>query len=112
MTVEDSEEPEEWGMGDETWSPGDEHGLLFPFVVCVSKGGPYEDGAFAAGFQAGQIYQALGNGMLYSIQFTVRTDLLPQLDLIAMHFGFTVDVAATEYPDAWTFWTATRAKRT
>lgn len=41
----------------------DEHeadfGLVMPFVVVVSHGGPYEDAAFAAGWECGRIDEAL-----------------------------------------------------
>ena len=66
-------------------------GLVLPFVVCRSQGGPYDDDSFVAGFQAGQVYRALaaiaaveGDGLTA----TVRADLGKQLDLIAMHHGF------------------------
>lgn len=66
--------------------------LVLPFVVVESRGGPYEDQAFTVGYAAGhiaarlEVAQLLGTDALtYPI---VRRALLPQLDLIAMHFGF------------------------
>lgn len=86
----------------------DGYDLVFPFVVCRSNGGPYDDDAFVAGYQAGQIYQALGVAAqigVRSARYTVRTALVPQLELIGMDRGFPVVKAEPwdEHPDEWTF---------
>jgi hypothetical protein len=79
--------------------PDDERwGLVFPFVVCQSHGGPYDDTAFVAGYQAGRIDSALAAATAVGVDratFTVRTALTPQLELVGMHHGFT-DIRATE----------------
>lgn len=71
-----------------------EMSLIMPFVVCQSKGGPYDDLAFAAGYGAGHIAARLEvAGVLGTDAITypiVRRELLPQLELIGMHFGFPV----------------------
>jgi hypothetical protein len=77
----------------------EEWGLVFPFVVCRSNGGPYDDEAFVAGYQAGQISKALAAAAAVGADrcmFTVRTDLVPQLDLIAMHYGFSLEAKQIE----------------
>lgn len=91
-------------------SADDAYALVLPFVVCASKGGPYNDEDFSAGFQVGQIFQAMSTlpGEVVQVEYTVRTMLLKQLDLVAMHFGFTVELKASEHVDDWTLWTATR----
>jgi len=77
--------------------------LVVPFTVCQSKGGPYEDQSFVAGFQAGELwarltaFQAMG-GVRTEPQ-NVYTELLPQVDLIAMHFGYRVLVDLSEVPE-------------
>lgn len=75
---------------DTTW------GLIVPFVVVESKGGPYNDQAFTAGYEMGIAdmrcrigNEAGANDLRFPI---VRTDCLPQLDLIAMHHGYTMHV--------------------
>lgn len=76
--------------------PDDEMSLVFPFVVCESNGGPYADDPFVAGYQAGQIDRALAAMAAVGgsrAKFTVRSALVPQLELIAMHHGFPVVVA-------------------
>ncbi len=87
-------------------------GLAVPFVVCQSQGGPYDDAAFVAGFHAGQISQALKSAQAAGasrLQFTVRTELVKQLDLIAMDRGFTLSVADVDETEChpampeWTF---------
>ena len=67
--------------------------LVVPFVVCQSQGGPYEDQAFVAGFQAGEIDRALKVAATVDadeVSFTVRTELLRQLELLGMSRGFPV----------------------
>lgn len=75
-----------------------EYGLVMPFVVVKSKGGPHDDGAFVAGFRLGQIWQVLepdGAGWTG----LVREDDMPQLDLIAMHHH--CEVERTDAPGGW-----------
>jgi hypothetical protein len=81
-------------------------------VVCQSNGGPYEDEAFVAGFQAGEISQALRAAKAagaFRLVRTVRTDVVKQLDLIAMDAGFTLRVTEVEETEdhpampEWTF---------
>jgi hypothetical protein len=85
--------------------------LVMPFVVCASQGGPYDDDAFVAGFQAGSLYKTLAAIAAVEatgvIEVPVRTALLPQLDLIAMKFGFTTEAVPAESPD-WSMWSAVR----
>lgn len=88
----------------------DERGLLFPFVVCVSNGGPFDDQAFAAGYECGQIASRLAAGRHVLLQEVVRTPNVPQLDLIAMHYGYTLAsvVPWPEAPDEWSLVTFRR----
>lgn len=92
MSTDDLDRPEEDG-----------YALAVPFVVCTSNGGPYDDDAFVAGFQAGTVDQSLksiaaagGDGAV----FTVRTDLVKQLELLAMYRGFP-KIEATEIDEEW-----------
>jgi hypothetical protein len=66
--------------------------LVMPFVVCRSKGGPYDDGSFAAGWQAGEIDQALRvaeQGPAVRLRYPmVYAALIPQLELIGMKHGW------------------------
>jgi len=77
--------------------------LVMPFVVCQSKGGPYDDSSFTAGFAAGMLWIQLGLGELGLGRLpepqAMRNDLLPQVDLIAMHHGWTTRVEP--YDDEW-----------
>lgn len=75
-------------------------GVALPFVVCASHGGPYEDETFAAGFCSGMLWEQLAWGLPAPEWLTVRTALLPLLDLMAMHHGFAVRVGPTEH--GWT----------
>lgn len=68
-------------------------GLVMPFVVCQSQGGPFEDEAFVSGWRCGEVDRTLctAEGLLAKFLWTVRAEELPQLDLIAMHRGFVID---------------------
>lgn len=86
--------------------------LAVPFIVCRSQGGPYDDAAFVAGFQAGQIHRALAAAKAVGadrLTFTVDSELTKQLDLIAMDAGFSLTIEAIEETEdhpalpEWTF---------
>lgn len=81
--------------------------LVMPFVVCQSQGGPYEDDAFVAGFQAGQIDRSLRAATIANadrVRATVMTALVPQLELLAMQHGFLAEITPwPEGPESWSF---------
>lgn len=89
--------------------PEAEFGLVMPFVVCATQGGPYEDHAFVAGVWFGQIGQILRHCQETGsdpdqFEMPVPTPLVPQLDLLAMHHGFTMTSEPwSEAPDEHTF---------
>jgi hypothetical protein len=62
------------------------YGLVMPFVICKSNGGPLDDHAFVAGVQFGDLYRRLETDTAQSMY--VVPDIVPQLDLAAMHFGY------------------------
>ena len=68
--------------------------LVMPFVVCRSRGGPYDDQAFTAGWWCGQADTTLSAAPeecdRLSFSVGVPSLLAPQLDLIAMSRGFTL----------------------
>jgi hypothetical protein len=95
-------------MLDPADEPEDEgYELVVPFVVCTSVGGPFDDDAFVAGFQAGQVNQALkvaANANAHEVQFTINAALVKQVELIGMNHGFHHIVAevADDAP-SWAF---------
>jgi hypothetical protein len=80
--------------------------LLYPYTVCRSQGGPFDDEAFVAGVQLGQIDEALqvaAIGGVERLSFTAYTALVRQLELCGMARGFPVVSAEAieetdEYP--------------
>lgn len=92
--MDEQDQPEEEG-----------YGLILPFVVCASVGGPYDDAAFVAGWECGSIDAALKNaeGTVASFQWQVHPLLVPQIDLVAMHRGFRISKKEPwdEHPDEW-----------
>lgn len=88
------------------------YGLLYPFICVTSQGGPYDDAAFTAGMQVGQIDRALTLALAAGadrFRATVRTDLVKQLELVGMARGFPVviaeEVTETEEHPAMPEWT-------
>ena len=63
--------------------------LVMPFVVCQTNGGPYEDLAFAAGWELGKLDAQLAAKPV-SLTSTIRSASLPQGDLLAMHHGYSM----------------------
>lgn len=75
-----------------------------PFVVCRSRGGPYDDDAFVAGYQCGEIDKALSVAAVIGTQRLrfpiVYASLLPQLDLVAMRHAFQLGPVRVSEPDS------------
>lgn len=79
-----------------------EYGLVMPFVAVASKGGPYGDDAYTAGYEMG-ILDATLAAKPREHQVTIHTTNKQQADLIAMRRGYRCSaVAAFEFPE-WTF---------
>lgn len=79
-----------------------EFGLVVPFIACVSKGGPFDDKTFVAGFQAGQVYAKLHAARAADateVVVCVNHLLVDQLELVGMDAGFPVMVAEP-WPEA------------
>lgn len=76
-----------------------EFGLLMPFVVVESKGGPYVDDAYVAGFEAGRIDGQLNVGPR-RLTTLAHVGNLPQLDLLAMNQGYAMTSVEPE-GDGW-----------
>lgn len=72
-----------------------EYGLVMPFTVCATEGGPYDDAAFVAGYQCGLIEARMTAGDPVVKEY-VPPPLVPQIDLLAMRFGYSL----TRYPDS------------
>ncbi|WP_030186093.1 hypothetical protein [Streptomyces capuensis] len=75
--------------------------LVMPFVLCQSNGGPYDDEAFAAGMACGQLWTELrvlqAHGATPRPRY-VQPEHVPQLDLIAMHYGYTLKPGTIDEP--------------
>jgi len=81
--------------------------LAFPFVACQSNGGLYDDESFTAGYQCGRVDSALAAAAAVGANratFTVTDRVVAQVELIAMHHGFTTisSVECEETPE-WSF---------
>lgn len=80
-----------------------EYGLVMPFVAVQSKGGPFQDQAYAAGWEMGALHGRLAQltpeaGEQHHAQM-IRIENREQADLIAMHTQCTA--AFTPSGDGW-----------
>lgn len=80
--------------------------MVMPFLVVQSKGGPYDDEAFTAGWAMGSLDAkleslAIDPSGVYEIGVTVPTECVSQIDLIAMKHGFMCAYVLTGDP-IWT----------
>jgi hypothetical protein len=83
--------------------------MAYPLVVCQSNGGPYDDDAFVAGAQLGQIVAELRERQPPLYERYVDSALVPQIDLVAMHEGYAMQAEPwDEHPDEWTLVTLRR----
>lgn len=82
-------------------SDSQDFSLVMPFIVCATNGGPYDDAAFVAGARFEVLRKQAESGELI-IRSYEPTQLVPQLDLVAMRYGYTMDVEPwEEHPDEW-----------
>ena len=79
----------------------DDFALVYPFDACQSRGGPYEDESFVAGWQAGQIAAYIDDPTLSIWSGPVYRHLVHQVDLVAMHAGFNLTVDVHEEGSEW-----------
>lgn len=76
-------------MSDYTPLPGEDpdYGLMMRIAVTDAGGSPYEDVSWSAGYEMGAL-----NGVLShhprEYRAIIRTDNVPQADLIAMKYGY------------------------
>lgn len=78
-----------------------EYELVMPFVAVTSQGGPYDDLAYAAGWEMGVIdvfLQVLPESQ-HGHRVHIREGNLPQADLVAMKRGWVVTHSEPE--DGW-----------
>lgn len=68
-----------------------EYGLVMPFVTVASKGGPYADDAYAAGWAMGVLDERLSAPWLQQHTDTVLADDVEQAELVAMRRGFATE---------------------
>jgi len=90
----------------------EECGLVMPFVVTKSKGGEYDDQAFVAGCRFQQDWDEIKAApCLVSWANYVYPAMLPQYDLLAMHYGFEMTSEPwSEAPDEWVLVILSRPK--
>lgn len=81
--------------------------LVMPFLPVQSKGGPYDDDAFVAGYAMGLLDAELG-GSVFDQGRAVNVENREQADLIAMRHGFVAEFTDEDVP-GWVCMTLRRA---
>lgn len=84
--------------------------LVMPFLPVVSKGGPYDDDAFVAGYEMGQLNAVLESRSPQSTSVTIKTANAAQADLIAMRHRYRCETTVSDEWPEWTFAIFTRAE--
>lgn len=81
-----------------------EYGLVMPFVLCKTNGGPYDDAAFVAGVTCGALdeeLRLLAHLRAIPRERYINAAYLPQVDLIAMTHGYTTTLGELDEPSGW-----------
>lgn len=87
---------------------GGGYDLVYPFVVCQSNGGQYEDQSFVEGVKMGVATAALERGDVEHVVYANPASVA-QYDLLAMHHGYRMTAEPwDEHPDEHVLVTLTR----
>jgi hypothetical protein len=78
-----------------------EMSLVMPFLPVTSRGGPFDDQAFVAGYEMGRLDEVL-RAAPPTHSTTIRTDNAAQADLIAMQHGYRCTAEPSEEWPEWT----------
>jgi hypothetical protein len=74
--------------------------LVMPFLPVTSKGGPFDDHAYTAGYEMGLLDALLGHAYSFGRQHrTIRVENREQADLLAMRHGWRT--AFFEHDNEW-----------
>ena len=98
-------------MTDEPEQQPAEYGLVMPFVAVASKGGPFDDRAYCAGWEMGRLDALLEHAAPPVHEQPVLTDNAQQADLVAMKHGYRAEFRVPEDADpddTWRWMVATR----
>lgn len=85
--------------------------MKLPMIVTTSQGGPYDDEAFQAGYSLAMVHVSLADPDFQAPSFVVPaySASVPQLDLIAMAYGWSTKVLHEQ--DEWSCVLMTRDSR-
>lgn len=91
---------------DNLFQPDEDGGyeLVIPFIPIQSEGGPFDDGAYAAGYEMGRLDVVLSTasnlGLTPDTHYLCNEHNAEQVDLLAMRYGFSClvePVVATDW---------------
>lgn len=70
--------------------------LVLPFLPVHSRGGPYDDEAYAAGWELGMLDTRLAQGGHDQVVATILSANAEQADLLGMRHGYLTVVTPTD----------------
>lgn len=80
-----------------------EYSLVMPFVVVNSVSGPFDDDAYAAGWEMGKLDERLSAAVHHALgcpTVVILRQNLPQAELVAMKHGMTMEeIKSVPAPD-------------
>lgn len=80
-----------------------EYSLVMPFVAVASKGGPFDDDAYVAGYEMGLLDAQLEGEDAGAAEMNIRSANREQADLLAMRHGFTASFTESPELPEWTW---------
>lgn len=83
--------------GEAAWAP------VMPFLPVTSKGGPFDDQAYVAGYEMGLLCRALSDeDATEPISQVILSANVGQADLLAMRFGWHLEAVFPADDGTWT----------
>jgi hypothetical protein len=80
-----------------------EYEMVMPFVTVTSKGGPHDDNSYVAGYIMGTLDMTLKMASSLEAVFkaTIEDVNMPQVDLLAMRYGYKMTIEPVEDSPGW-----------
>lgn len=90
--------------------PEEHFSLVMPFVLTKSEGGPFDDESFVMGCVVGGLITEIDALPLCATGYAryVQAAVLPQMDLVAMKYGFVMSSEPWSEDAYWAWMTLTR----
>lgn len=75
--------------------------LIMPFLPVQSRGGPYDDHAYAAGYEMGHLAATLAMYEPPTLDITIHATNHEQADLVAMRHNYFIESTTPDASGVW-----------